>query len=552
MTTKPLITLTIPTNEHPDALGGAEDVSSAQQSITIELNNGSNLFVVGPNGSGKSALMNLWSRSSDNNIKVIRAQRKNWMESSTVNILPQQRVDVDRNYSSSQRKVASRYTDYYADAMINTALFDLVESENLIGRKVLKAIDDHIPDVEEKFSKRNRPIHIISKILVRGLLNVKITIDEKQTVQATRDGKTYEVAQLSDGERNALILSCNILCSSAGTIFFIDEPEQHLHRSIASPLLSALISERPDCAFVIFTHELSLVETIEEAKVLVLHDCSWTGENPTAWDCNLLQPNEDIPNNVRRAILGGRKKILFVEGEDTSLDRRLYEVMYPDFTIHPAGSCSEVKQAVRGLKDSSNINWIEAYGIIDHDGRSEEDIQKLEKESIFALREFSVESLFYGESARNIIAKNKARELGKEVAELLHQAKENALSVLSNHRDRLAWRRCYFEIRQRAIREITKLEEISESHTNPIEISFPSPFTEELKRFQASMEKRDIDALIARYPVRETGLLDRIAKAFHYQTSNDYESAVVACVKNDEQFRQDLKSRLPAIGGGIG
>ena len=527
MTTDSLATLKIPIMKRPVGGESVRDSVHALSSTSITLKPGSKLFVVGPNGSGKSALLNHWVRSQGDSIKIIRAHRKNWMKSSTVNILPQARLEAEKNYKGYKFFDDARYTDPFANSAIDVPLFDLVESENHMGRELLKLYDNNPFDVHEKFRKNNRPVHKLNEILACGLLNVEITIDRKQTVQATKYGKTYEASQLSDGERNALILSSQILCAPEGTIFFIDEPEQHLHRAIASPLLSALIGERADCAFVIFTHELSLVETIEDAEVLVLHGCTWAENNPKTWDCNLLKSDEDIPNNTKQAILGGRKQILFVEGENASLDRRLYEVMYPNFTIHPTGSCTGVIRAVRSLKEFANLHWVKAYGIIDHDGRSEDKIKELEKDGIFALQEFSIESLFYGQESRNIIAQNKARELGKKADDLLAEAEEKIVSVLSDQCKRLATRRCSPEAR-------------------------PEDIKKEECLFRKHLQEKNLNALMARYPVRETRILKEIAKVFFCPTCREYEMAVGECAKNNEQFRNSLKDKLPKIGGETG
>ena len=526
-----LTTLEIPIEEFSAGKESVEHSSQAPSPVSVDLKPGSNLFVVGPNGSGKSALMSHWVMNCGGNIKIIRAHRNNCMPSSGIVMSAEQRLSDERNYMAFQKQHDSRYSDTNARMIINIGLFDLIASENAFAIRAKKAInknssnrDEKLRNLEEEFNEQKSTIGKLNNIFEHGSLNIQISISDNQQIQASKNGNTFEAAQLSDGERNALILSCQVLCAPEGTIFFIDEPEQHLHRAIASPLLSALISERSDCAFVIFTHELSLVETIEDAEVLVLHDCSWTGENPTAWDCNLLQPNENIPNNTRHAILGGRKKTLFVEGEDTSLDRRLYEVMYPNFTIHPTGSCTGVIRAVRGLKDSTNLHWVKAYGIIDHDGRNEDNIKKLENDGIFALQEFSIESLFYGEESRNIIAHNKAKELGKNADDLHAEAEKEIVSVLSNQCERLAIRRCSPEARQEDIKKEESL-------------------------FRKHLKGKNFNALIARYPVRETGLLKEIAKIFSYPTCREYEMAVGECVKNDEQFRNSLKSKLPEIGG---
>ena len=76
---------------------------------------------------------------------------------------------------------------------------------------------------------------------------------------ASKSGsKPYSIAQLSDGERNALLIATNVLTVKDGTLVLIDEPERHLHRSIISPLLTHLFAQRPECAFIVSTHDVML------------------------------------------------------------------------------------------------------------------------------------------------------------------------------------------------------------------------------------------------------------------------------------------------------
>ncbi|MGQ4808337.1 hypothetical protein NKDENANG_01719 [Candidatus Entotheonellaceae bacterium PAL068K] len=451
----------------------------------------------------------------------------------------------------------SRYKDPYLNTINvgDAVLFKLVVSDNEFSRRARKAInqDPHIGDMklrklEDEFKEQNSPVGKLNNIFEQVFRDIQISIGRDQTILASKNGVAFEASQLSDGERNALILSCHILCAPEGTVFYIDEPEQHFHRAVAPLLLSALIDERYDCAFVIFTHEMSLVEEMPEAEVLVLHGCDWQDESPIAWDHKLLKPDEDIPNDTRRAILGGRKRILFVEGEEQSLDCRLYRVIYPALMVHPVGGCTEVIRAVRSLKSNLNLHWVEARGIIDRDGRDESEVEKLKKDNVSVLSAGSVESLFYGEAARNVIAKNKARELGEDEEKLLCQAVQGALDAFPKHVDRFVKRRCHDEIRKKVIRETRETMDLKNiSKNKEIEISFPSPFNEEKEHFNTLLREKDLDALIERYPVKESEILDKIANAFHYKTRNYYENAVLECVKNDKKFRQTIKDILPNI-----
>ena len=61
---------------------------------------------------------------------------------------------------------------------------------------------------------------------------------------------------MSDGERSALVLIAEVVAAAAGSVFLIDEPELHLHRSIVVPLIGSMIRENPASTFIVSTHEL--------------------------------------------------------------------------------------------------------------------------------------------------------------------------------------------------------------------------------------------------------------------------------------------------------
>lgn len=51
------------------------------------------------------------------------------------------------------------------------------------------------------------------------------------------------MAQLSNGERKAVLIAANALTVKEGTVLLIDEPERHLRRNIIEPFLSALVAD---------------------------------------------------------------------------------------------------------------------------------------------------------------------------------------------------------------------------------------------------------------------------------------------------------------------
>ena len=61
------------------------------------------------------------------------------------------------------------------------------------------------------------------------------------------------------------------------------------------------------------------------------------------WEAEVIEPNFQLPEKLwlteetKRAIIGSRKRILYVEGDSNSLDIQLYEVLFPDLDRYSKG-----------------------------------------------------------------------------------------------------------------------------------------------------------------------------------------------------------------------
>ena len=140
------------------------------------------------------------------------------------------------------------------------------------------------------------------------------------------------------------------------SVLFIDEPDLHFHQSIIDSFFTSLVASRKDCFFVFATHNISLPTAHPESKVVVVESCEWAGDVSSRFDAKLIDTNTPIPSKIRKDILGGRKKMLFVEGEEWSLDARLYNKIYPGIQVVPKKGCNRVDKTVVGLRESEDIH----------------------------------------------------------------------------------------------------------------------------------------------------------------------------------------------------
>ena len=326
-------------------------------------------------------------------------------------------------------------------------LFDLVAKENTRARSVTSFVDDNNLKKAAKLASTSKSAFLeLNDLLALGTLQIALeNSDDVEILAKHRYSSTpYSIAQMSDGERNAAIIGATVLTVEPGTVLLIDEPERHLHRSIIVPFLAALFARREDCPFIVSTHELSLPAANPAAGVLMVRSCKWQGEQAKNWEVDLLAPDAEIPEELRLDILGSRRRALFFEGTGSSMDLPLYHALFPDISSVAAGASSDVQRAVEGLRSSYDLHHVEAYGLVDSDGKSQDVIDALAEREIYTLAAYSVESLYYCSDSLNAVAKWQASTLGRDSESLRNAALNAAFLALGEGglAERMAARRC--------------------------------------------------------------------------------------------------------------
>ena len=526
----------------------------SDEPIQLTVNNGDQLFIVGANGSGKSSLMQrLTVDAGDKKIKRITAHRQTWFNSGNINFTPANRQEYNRNALSYNTHTEARWKDLRPGDDLSALLFDLVAKDNAINESIAQHIRNK--DVDQAFEESDKspsPFNQINEMLARGKLTVTLSKTKNQNLLASHpQGDSFGIEKMSDGERSAMIIAAHVITAESGTVFLIDEPERHLHRAIIQPFLSALFALRSgDCAFIISTHEIALPVATPEARVLMLRSCQWSNDNPTAWDAELLEPNSELPAELKLAILGSRKKILFVEGQRGSLDVSLYSVLFPTLSVNPMGSCEEVQKAVLGVRGSQEIDDVEAFGLIDRDNRGDKDIERLAEKGIFALKVYSVEALYYCSDAIDAVARQQAASRGIDANGLVESVKQQVIEELTDQEiaERMAARRCERQIQELALLNIPNWKSIRANLAQPLCVPIdPQVYLEELDYFNELVKGANIDQLIARYPLRDSRVFEIIATTLKCQNQEDYQRMVLVQIENDKELACKLKSRIDSL-----
>ena len=525
---------------------------STGQNFDISLDAGQILFILGANGTGKSSLMQKMNNAHSIKIHRISAHRQTWFSSGAITMSPHQKRETEGYIQNSDIQVTSRWKDDYSSQRASISISDLIDAENVRARSIANAVDANNLSLAQILSRKDAPIKVINEILRLSNLPLEISVKKNEEVFASKSGGVpYSIAELSDGERNALLIAADVLTVPSGTLLLIDEPERHLHRSIISPLLTLLFSKRPDCVFVISTHDVMLPLDNSNALSLLVRGCQYSGSQTISWDVDFVSPEIGIEDDLMKDILGARRKVIFIEGSEQSLDKPLYSIIFPDVSIIAKSSCRDVESAVSGIKGASSFHWLRAFGIIDNDRRMDTDVLQLKAKGIYALSVYAVESIYYHPEVQKKVAQRYAELTGEDFQLRFDGAKQAALTAVAPHIERLSQRAVEKTIRNKIEQLRPKQSDIASGASINVSIDVADIVNTEKTILQKALNDNDLETVISRYPIRETAALNEIVKNLGFQNKTQYENAVRKTLLNDLELLNFVKSLFGTLSSDL-
>ncbi len=504
--------------------------------LDVTINDGRPLFVVGRNGSGKSGFMHWLSMRVGVPSKSISGHRSNTLTfagSDLTIALRRQQAGFDARH---QVLPDARWIEQMNTKPVSAVLFDLFAAEHLRARMYTEAGLAKDEAGKQAAEAMLSPLTELNRLLALCAIPVRMQISAQEELEVVKDHVHYTANKMSDGERNALLLTAQVLTAQPGTALLIDEPERHLHHSIMKPLTAGLIALRPDCVFVIATHDIELPTVVPGAQTLILRECAFQSDMASAWEADLLPAGAELSDDIKAAVLGGRRKVIFVEGTSASLDLPLYQLLFPSASVVPQNNCREVENAVRGVRSAAALAWVEAFGVVDNDSRPAVEFAALEANGVFPLGVNTVESVYYHPTIVRRLAERRVRFMGGNVDTILADARTRTIAAVQPRIGYLATRRAHHKVRSMIFAQLP--DDGSIERGEPVAISIDTAtergaFAAELTALAGA---DDWGVIIERFGIKNTGATNGIARALSMSTS-DYEEAVRRMIADDPDAR---------------
>lgn len=524
----------------PSSDGGIKEYSTNSNSIII----------IGANGSGKSKLGAWIEDQAPDIVHRIGAQRnlnfnsnlplsnydnaKNKIIYGTDDEDTVKRRDKGARWNWGKSKTTKLINDF--DDVL-AALIAMYHNETSEYFKICKNAE------KNNLVKPKIPLTVIDKLMeiwnsIFPQRNLLFEDSKFYAHEGIKPSEKYSANQMSDGERAVLYLASQVLVIPENKTLIIDEPEIHLHGAIMNKLWESLEKYRSDCLFIYITHDTNFAASHKNSEKIWVK--CYDGES---WDLEKIISNE-LPEKLLFDILGSRKNILFVEGEENSFDSQLYSILYPNYFIIPCGSCMQVIMRTKSFKSTQKIHNYNVYGIIDRDFRTEEEINKLEKDNIHTLKVAEIENLFIIEELISFLSDYLGNDFNDVFSNIKDYIIEERFSnQISSQVKKNVVSQIKYELSMAEISEINT----KESFTNAIKnINVDSIYEDTLNSYEEALTSNDYKKVLEMF--NEKGLSKSIGSYLGFQ-NNNYLNKVISILRNKEQTEalEIFKNYIPKL-----
>jgi len=423
------------------------------------------VIIAGANGSGKTRLKQAIVTTLQGNPLVsmtLEATRKEeedpkYFGGSEINVVQGQKNQILTNYINSRKYGSGRYVGSLVQIDSNRSIQtlkynavnwlggdpdDRVSPSNFYFNPFTNRWQDFVNYIHQKSASRDKkladelkkspsdgeliiernpnPLAKYKKIF-EDLLPGKKLMDinpaqPKEFQYQDETGQTLNFRSLSSGEQEVIKVLFDVARKEIRhSIIIVDEPELHLHPTLTFKLIEALksIGEHTN-QFIFLTHSADLISTYYSTGNVYFIDSAQTGTNQAHRLSDLNHSHHELVQLIGEnlGLFAVGKKIVFVEGESSSIDRLTYHKIAlsvkPELKISPVGSVVNIgalKTVEEQLRNS--VFGLDMYMLRDRDGLRQEQIDELEKgKKLICLKRRHIENYFLNENILHKVAKH--------------------------------------------------------------------------------------------------------------------------------------------------
>jgi energy-coupling factor transporter ATP-binding protein EcfA2 len=507
------------------------------------------IVLVGANGSGKSRLGTYLEMMNIKRVHRIAAQKSlsmpAYVSPKTMEVAESEFIyggyHQDTNWQELHGKRVYRWGDKPNTFLLNDyeKLMVLLFTDETDASIKFKDAYNPGQDIPKPVTKLDR-IKAIWECLLphRRLLKGSGKIDTFPTHDATN---IYNSSEMSDGERVIFYLIGEAICAKENSIIIADEPEMHIHKSITKNLWDKIEQERPDCTFVYLTHDIDFASSRQNSQKIWIK--SFEGND--VWDYEILPNEAPLPEPLYLEILGSRKPILFIEGDDRSIDYQLYLQIFPEFTVKPLGNCQKVFDSTKAFNDNKAFHNLVANGLIDRDRRDIADIAKVVQSQVWVPKVAEVENFFLLEELIGVIAslmkQNKDDVVAKVKTNVINRFKDNMESQALEH--------TIFRVKRIFSKELNPISKTfsdlkSELNNFWNQQDFDKIYDEYMTKFNELIKQNDYKGILEVFNHKGILSLSNVLKLCCIADKTAYRNLVIAILKENKSDGEIIKNAI--------
>ena len=329
---------------------------------------------------------------SDRSVQALKFNQVNWLGGD-----PDDKESVGNFYFNS---FTNRWQDFMNYIHQKSAARDkklaevMKQSPNLLGSQIL----EKYPDPLEKYQK------IFESILPEKKLLPIDPAAPRQFYFSDEDGQHLPFGALSSGDQEVIKVLFDVARKDIRhSVIIVDEPELHLHPTLAFKLIETLKSiGNHTNQFLFLTHSPDLISTYYSTGDVYFIDQSGRTHNQAHRLSDINNEHHEVASLIGHnlGLFAVGKKIVFVEGEESSIDRLTYQkiaqTVNADIRVIPTGSVLNIS-ALNSIEAQIRkaIFGVDLYMVRDRDGLNDQQVAQLEENGrIHCLKRRHIENYF--------------------------------------------------------------------------------------------------------------------------------------------------------------